>query len=120
MFQGFVNKMTVIMKFAAMGPIDIPPWCNVFPGEGATAVWLVFFSSRELPLVYRIKTVKLLSRCECVAGCFPQAHQWFGNLVTMEWWTDLWYVRAAIPIPQLRIVAVRFGTARNNWLLDTF
>jgi hypothetical protein len=29
MFQGFVNKMTVIMKFSAMGPIDIPPWCNV-------------------------------------------------------------------------------------------
>jgi hypothetical protein len=28
MFQGFVNKMTVIMKFSAMGPIDIPPWCN--------------------------------------------------------------------------------------------
>jgi hypothetical protein len=30
MFQGFVNKMTVIMKFAAMGPIDIPPCFNVF------------------------------------------------------------------------------------------
>jgi hypothetical protein len=30
MFQGFVNKMPVIMKLAAMGPIDIPPWCNVF------------------------------------------------------------------------------------------
>jgi hypothetical protein len=29
MFQGFVNKMTVIMKFSAIGPIDIPPWCNV-------------------------------------------------------------------------------------------
>jgi hypothetical protein len=30
MFQGFVNKMTVIMKLVAMGPIGIPPWCNVF------------------------------------------------------------------------------------------
>jgi hypothetical protein len=30
MFQGFVNKMTVIMKFSAVGPIDIPPWCNVY------------------------------------------------------------------------------------------
>jgi hypothetical protein len=34
MFQGFVNKMTVIMKLAAMGPIDIPPWCNVFLFHG--------------------------------------------------------------------------------------
>jgi hypothetical protein len=32
MFQGFVNKMTVIMKFSAMGPIDIPPWCNIYEG----------------------------------------------------------------------------------------
>jgi hypothetical protein len=30
MFQGFLNKMTVIMKFSAMGPIGFPPWCSVF------------------------------------------------------------------------------------------
>lgn len=22
--------------------------------------------------------------------CHELAHQWFGNLVTMEWWDDLW------------------------------
>jgi hypothetical protein len=36
MFQGFVNKMPVIMKFSAMGPIDIPRWCNIYDHESLT------------------------------------------------------------------------------------
>jgi hypothetical protein len=43
MFQGFVNKMTVIMKFSAMGPIDIPPWCNVYI-ENIMVMWAVRFN----------------------------------------------------------------------------
>jgi aminopeptidase 2 len=26
----------------------------------------------------------------CITICHELAHQWFGNLVTMEWWDDLW------------------------------
>ena len=26
----------------------------------------------------------------CTVVCHELAHQWFGNLVTMEWWDDLW------------------------------
>ncbi len=26
----------------------------------------------------------------CIVVCHELAHQWFGNLVTMEWWSQLW------------------------------
>ena len=25
-----------------------------------------------------------------IVVCHELAHQWFGNLVTMDWWDDLW------------------------------
>lgn len=46
---------------------------------------------REGRLLYDPKVSSLASK-ESIASVIAHelAHQWFGNLVTMEWWSDLW------------------------------
>jgi len=46
---------------------------------------------REIDLLCDIKTVSA-ARMQRLASVVTHelAHQWFGNLVTMEWWDDLW------------------------------
>ena len=46
---------------------------------------------REVSLLYQ-EGVSSASDREYVATVVAHelAHQWFGDLVTMEWWTDLW------------------------------
>ncbi len=46
---------------------------------------------RETSLLYDEKASSINNKgrvTETVAH--ELAHQWFGNLVTMDWWTDLW------------------------------
>ena len=49
------------------------------------------FPSRESTLLYQ-KGVSAISNLKGVAIVVAHelAHQWFGNLVTPTWWTDLW------------------------------
>ncbi|XP_041042586.1 leucyl-cystinyl aminopeptidase [Carcharodon carcharias] len=57
---------------------------------GAMENWgLITF--REITLLYREETASILDKqIISVVIAHELAHQWFGNLVTMEWWNDLW------------------------------
>ncbi|XP_069082023.1 leucyl-cystinyl aminopeptidase-like isoform X2 [Pleurodeles waltl] len=57
---------------------------------GAMENWgLITF--REAALLYNESTSSILDKRMVTAVIAHElAHQWFGNLVTMEWWNDLW------------------------------
>nr|XP_045720247.1 endoplasmic reticulum aminopeptidase 1 [Mirounga angustirostris] len=56
------------------------------------------------------------------------AHQWFGNLVTMEWWDDLWlnegfakfmeFVSVSVTHPELKVDDYFFGKCFNVMEVD--
>lgn len=49
------------------------------------------FLYREVALLYDEKhTSRALQHSIASVIAHELAHQWFGNLVTMKWWTDLW------------------------------
>ena len=50
---------------------------------------LITFRESALLLDENTATVPQMQRVAYVVA-HELAHMWFGNLVTMEWWTDLW------------------------------
>jgi glutamyl aminopeptidase len=49
------------------------------------------FCYRETSLLYKSgETSSSAQQWVAVVVAHELAHQWFGNLVTMRWWNDLW------------------------------
>jgi aminopeptidase N len=58
--------------------------------SGAMENWGLI-TYREIALLTDPKTGSLQTRQQAALTITPElSHQWFGNLVTMKWWNDLW------------------------------
>ncbi|KAL3276183.1 hypothetical protein HHI36_020901 [Cryptolaemus montrouzieri] len=91
-----VNALTFFKKYFkteyALPKLDLIAVANY--NSDATENWglLVF---REINLLINPSTsTNLTKRWISLLVCHEVAHQWFGNLVTMEWWTQLWFQEA--------------------------
>jgi aminopeptidase N len=96
-------------RWALTGSAQIVPWYNEYfgtpyplpkldnvagPGSsqffGAMENWGAIFSFESILLVDPAITTEATKQRIFEVAAHEIAHQWFGNLVTMRWWDDLW------------------------------
>ena len=96
-------------RWALEGSAQIVPWYNEYfgtpyplpkldnvagPGSsqffGAMENWGAIFSFESILLVDPAITTEATKQRIFEVAAHEIAHQWFGNLVTMSWWDDLW------------------------------
>ncbi|HEX9948149.1 MAG TPA: M1 family aminopeptidase [Allosphingosinicella sp.] len=96
-------------RWALQGSAQIVPWYNEYfgtpyplpkldnvagPGSsqffGAMENWGAIFSFESILLVDPAITTEATKQRIFEVAAHEIAHQWFGNLVTMSWWDDLW------------------------------
>ena len=96
-------------RWALQGSAEVVPWFNDYfgtpyplpkldnvagPGSsqffGAMENWGAIFSFESILLVDPAITTEATKQRIFEVAAHEIAHQWFGNLVTMAWWDDLW------------------------------
>uniref|UniRef100_A0A674CI77 Aminopeptidase n=1 Tax=Salmo trutta TaxID=8032 RepID=A0A674CI77_SALTR len=87
--------------------------------SGAMENWgLITF--RETSLLYNPTTSSASDRLWVTKVIAHElAHQWFGNLVTMEWWNDIWLNEGFATYMEYISVDTTYPKLRVDYLLDT-
>ncbi len=80
----FENYFGVPYPLPKVDMIAIPDFA-----AGAMENWGAI-TFREIALLGDEKTSVVIRQNIAITVAHELAHQWFGNLVTMEWWNDLW------------------------------
>lgn len=80
----FSNYFTIDYPLPKLDMIGLPDFAS-----GAMENWGLVTYRSKLLYVEETTSKVILEQIASVI-CHELAHQWFGNLVTMQWWTDLW------------------------------
>ena len=80
----YAEKFAIDYPLPKLDMVSIPDFAF-----GAMENWGLT-TYRELYLLADKSTTLLMKVEIAYTLAHELAHQWFGNLVTMEWWTDLW------------------------------
>jgi aminopeptidase N len=71
------------------------------------------------PLVFRSKVTDFDRLNRAITVAHEMAHMWFGDLVTMRWWDDLWLNESFAEYLGQRVIGeqawVSFGAVRKAW-----
>ncbi|HEV2165567.1 MAG TPA: M1 family metallopeptidase [Thermoplasmata archaeon] len=77
-------------------------------------------SFRDMRLLVDETTTRYQRRSTLATIAHEIAHQWFGNLVTMEWWTDIWLNESFATFTEEKVREELYPTTRplDDLLLD--
>ncbi|OMO70683.1 Peptidase M1, alanine aminopeptidase/leukotriene A4 hydrolase [Corchorus capsularis] len=110
-----VKSLDVYTRYFSM-PYPLPKLDMVavpeFSGGAMENYGLIIYRENEM-LYNDLRTAAARKQIITIVVAHEVAHQWFGNLVTMEWWTHLWlnegfatwisYMAADIMFPEWKI-----------------